>query len=103
MIDIVIPNIEDGNLCIHVDFYNRRVQNVQRRNSFFFSFRLYFYGGDNIEKILRLNVYIKTFIQEDAHCRSIFFVTKMDFVEIKLIVNIIGQSFQFEKCFRWLE
>lgn len=83
MIDIVIPNIEDGNLCIHVDFYNRRVQNVQRRNSFFFSFRLYFYGGDNIEKILRLNVYIKTFIQdEDAHCRSIFFVTKMNFMEI---------------------
>lgn len=38
MIDIVIPNIEDGNLCIHVDFYNRRVQNVQRRNSFFFLF-----------------------------------------------------------------
>lgn len=50
---------------------------------FFFSFRLYFYGGDNIEKILRLNVYIKTFIQdEDAHCRSIFFVTKMNFMEI---------------------
>lgn len=50
---------------------------------FFFSFRLYFYGEDNIEKILRLNVYIKTFIQdEDAHCRSIFFVTKMNFMEI---------------------
>lgn len=70
-------------ICVYTSIFTIEEFKMFKDEIVFFSFRLYFYGEDNIEKILRLNVYIKTFIQdEDAHCRSIFFVTKMNFMEI---------------------